>query len=385
MKRRRGSIKLAEVRGIRIGVDASWFIVLFLVIFVLSEQFRQVLVSSDAVAYLTSVLAALFFFASIVLHELGHAWAARREGFEVTRIDLWFFGGLATMGREAETPAEELKVALAGPLVTLVVTLVCLGLAWGIEGVSGLWHAATLSSGSPAAPALVLLSFVGLLNAALLIFNLLPTLPLDGGRIARALIWRRTGDKVAATRAAARTGVWIGWLCGACGIYLFALGYLYGLWLVAMAFVFAQASRAAVAQTVFSERIDGVRVADIMDTEPVSVPDEISLDRALNEYFLRYRWPWFPVVDDIGRYVGLVREEHVREGGALTVGAVLERADDASVPADAPLEALIASEPLRRLGTLMAIDERGVLRGVVSVDQLRRALASAFGAARPGV
>jgi Mg/Co/Ni transporter MgtE len=131
-------------------------------------------------------------------------------------------------------------------------------------------------------------------------------------------------------------------------------------------------------QSVFNERIEGVRVADIMDDEPVSVPDALSLDRAHDEYFLRYRWSWFPVVDHLGRYVGLVNEEQVRDGGNLTVGSVIERADERSISAEEPLEALLASEPLRRFGALMAVDTDGTLRGVVTIEQVRRALANAF-------
>ncbi|MCW3065763.1 MAG: peptidase [Solirubrobacterales bacterium] len=377
MVRRPGSIKLAEIAGIRIGVDVSWFFVLFLVIYVLSVQFKDILSASDGVAYLTAVASALLFFGSIVLHELGHAWASRRQGVEVTRIDLWFFGGLATRSRDSATPAEELKVAAAGPVVTLLVAAVCLGLGWALAGGSKIWHSATLS-GDSIAPALLLLGWLGTINAVLLLFNLLPALPLDGGRIARALIWKRTGDKLRATRAAARLGQILGWLVGAGGILLVGLGDLQGLWLIAMAFFFGQASRAAVVQSVFTEKIEGVRVADIMDPEPVSVPDDFSLDRAHDEYFLRYRWSSFPVVDDLGRFVGLIGEDQARDGGTLTVGAVVERADDRSIGAEEPLEALIASEPLRRFGSLMAVDRDGTLRGVVTIEQLRRALANAF-------
>jgi CBS domain-containing protein len=110
----------------------------------------------------------------------------------------------------------------------------------------------------------------------------------------------------------------------------------------------------------------------------VSVPDELSLDRALDEYFLRYRWSSFPVVDHLGRFIGLVQEEQVRDGGTLTVGAVVERADERSIGAEEPLESLLASEPLRRFGSLMAVDRDGTLRGVVTIEQVRRALANAF-------
>src|SRR2546430_13377505 len=126
MLRRPGSIKLMDVFGIRIGVDGSWFLILFLLIFWLSSSFRQALHSSDAVAYLTTVVTVLLFFGSLVLHELGHALVARRQGIEVRRIELFLFGGLTQMSRDAASPSEEFKIAAAGPLATFCFVLLCL-------------------------------------------------------------------------------------------------------------------------------------------------------------------------------------------------------------------------------------------------------------------
>ena len=113
------SIQLARVFGIRIGASPSWFFVLFVFIYLLSDQFRGALRGSTTEAYGVAVVAALAFFLSIILHELGHAWAARRQGIGVHGIDLWFFGGIAKLSRDSESPGEEFKVATAGPIVTL--------------------------------------------------------------------------------------------------------------------------------------------------------------------------------------------------------------------------------------------------------------------------
>jgi predicted transcriptional regulator len=137
-------------------------------------------------------------------------------------------------------------------------------------------------------------------------------------------------------------------------------------------------------QTTLNERIEGVRVADIMDTQPVSVPAETAVGEAIDAYFLRYGWDWFPVVDDDGRFLGIARRaavENARDGGEgwLTVGAVLD-SDEAArwrVNIDRPLAELLSSEPLAKLGALMAVDSDGVLRGVVTIEQVRRALQSA--------
>src|SRR5881227_2694582 len=121
MLRRPGSIKLMDVFGIRVGVDPTWFLILFLMIIWISGAFRDALPvhTSDGVVYATTVATALLFFASLIFHELGHALVARRQGIEVRRIELFLFGGLTQMGRDAATPAEEFKVAGAGPLATL--------------------------------------------------------------------------------------------------------------------------------------------------------------------------------------------------------------------------------------------------------------------------
>jgi CBS domain-containing protein len=124
-------------------------------------------------------------------------------------------------------------------------------------------------------------------------------------------------------------------------------------------------------------------VADIMDAEPVTIPATVTATKALDDYFLRYRWPWFPVVDETGRFVGVVHEERIQGAerlgdGNLSVRELMD-ADDGEwkVGADAPLETLLGSEPLRRIGALFAVDPDGRLRGVVTIDQVRRALQSA--------
>src|ERR1700704_3641608 len=116
MLRRPSSIKLMTVFGIRIGVDGTWFVFLFVLIFWLSSSFRDTLHSSDGVAYLTTVVTVLLFFGSLILHELGHALVARRQGIEVRRIELFLFGGITQMSRDAATPGEEFRISAAGPL-----------------------------------------------------------------------------------------------------------------------------------------------------------------------------------------------------------------------------------------------------------------------------
>jgi Zn-dependent protease len=387
MLRRRTSIKLFNAFGFRIGVDASWFVVLFLLIFILSGPFRETLHSSDGIAYLTTVVSVLLLFASLIVHELGHALVARRQGIEVKQIDLFLFGGLTQMSRDAATPGEDFKIAIAGPLATFGVILLCLAVDVAIVGTHRLTHAIALDSDIQITPVLLSLSWLLPMNVLLLIFNLVPAFPLDGGRVARSIVWRVTGDKLRGTRVAARLGQGFALLLGGFGLWwLTSSGGFGGLWLLALAYLLWQSARGAILQTAFAERIEGVRVADIMDTHPVSIPAGTPVTQALDEYFLRYGWSWFPVVDLEGHFLGIARQERAQASadageGWLTIDSVLESEGARSwrVQQDRPITELLSSETLARLGAVMAVDADGVLRGVVTAEQVRRAMQAAFG------
>ncbi len=381
---RRRSIKLFDAFGIRVGVDGTWFLMLFLMIFLLSGAFRTTLQSSDTIAYVTTVATVLLFFGSLILHELGHALAARTQGIEVKRIELFLFGGLTQMSREARTPGEEFKVAAAGPLATFGFVLVCLAVDLAIVGPHRLVHAALLEGNLRITPVLLSLSWLLVINVLILVFNLVPAFPLDGGRIARAIVWRRTGDKVRGTRTAAKLGEAFAVLLAGAGIWLMlTTGGLGGIWLLALSFLLGQSARGALLQTRVSERIETVRVADIMDRQPVAIPSLTPVTQALDEFFRRYAAVWLPVVDDQGHFVGIARRERVEATGNgdeawLTVGAVLESDPASSLRVDenGPLTELLSLESLSRLGAVMAVDREGVLRGVVTLEQVRRALQS---------
>jgi Zn-dependent protease len=387
MLRRSTSFKLMNVFGFRVGVDASWFLILFLMIFILSGPFRATLHSSDGIAYLTTVVSVLLLFVSLIIHELGHALVARRQGIEVKQIDLFLFGGLTQMSRDAATPGEDFKIAVAGPLATLAVILVCLGVDVAIVGGHRLTHAIVLDNDIQITPVLLSLSWLLPMNVLLLLFNIVPAFPLDGGRIARSIVWRLTGEKRRGTQVAAQLGQGFALLLGGVGLWLLlSSGSFGGLWLIALAFILGQSARGALLQSALTERIEGVRVVDIMDTQPVAIPAPTPVGQALDEYFLRYRWAWFPVVDETGRFIGIARQERAQASfdageGWLTIGAVLESGEASSwrVDEDRPITELLASDALRRLGALAAVDGDGFLRGVVTAEQVRRALQSAFG------
>jgi Zn-dependent protease len=379
-----GSIQLARLFGIRIGASPSWFVVLFLMIYYLSGVFDSALPGySNDTAYLVAVVGALLFFVSLVLHELGHALVARRNGIRVSSIELWFFGGLAKLTRDPRTPGEDFRITAAGPAVTLVILMACCG-ALAAMGSGSLVDALALSF-STTTPVRGLLSWLASINLVVLVFNLVPAYPLDGGRIARAIAWKITGDPNRGTRISARLGQGFAYVLMGLGAYVILRGDAFGgIWFLVLGWFLAQAARGAVVSSRFSERLEGVTVADVMDTQPVAVPGELTVLDAQDEFFLRYRFPWFPVVDGFGRFLGILREESV-EGAvndgrpAITVGEVLgpHPEADSFVRRDTPIEQLLGSETLRGLGALMVVDAEQRLCGVVTIEQVRRALAAA--------
>jgi Zn-dependent protease len=372
------SIRLTTIFGIRVGVNVSWFVVLFLFIYWLEGVFDDTL--EPTVAFWTAVAAALGFFASILLHELGHALAARREGIQVSGIDLFFFGGVMKMSSDTRTPGQEFRVAVAGPLVTLLIVIAGGLVAAALFGWDAFVNLATLDASSGGSAFDQWLSFLVSMNVLLLGFNLIPAFPLDGGRIARAAVWKVTRDRNQATKISAYLGQGFAGLLILYGLFGLTQDNTYGgLWAIVLGYLLGSSARAAVAQSAFTERLQGVTVADIMDTEPVWIPAEMPASQAWDEFFLRYAgWPWFAVVEADGHYAGLAHRaavEHatLHEGGAMPVRDVSATSDD-RIGFDEPLEALLGSEPLRRLGALMAVDAEGRLRGVVTLEQVRRAL-----------
>jgi len=378
-----GSIQLARIFGIRIGANPSWFFVLFLLIYVMTGRFGDIVEGSNSQAFPLGVAAALLFFVSLTLHELGHAIVARRNGIGIAGIDLFFFGGIAKITREADTPGAEFRIAAAGPAVTALVVVVCAGLAIVLGDGSEFVDSATFQNNVTSA-GVALLAWLAAINAVLLVFNLVPAFPLDGGRIARAAAWKVTGDRNRGTRFSGRAGQLFAYILIGYGIYLLMTSDSFsGIYTIVLGFFLNQAARGAVLSSAFSERLGGITVADVMDAAPVTMPAETTAMSAEEEFFLRYRWPWFAVVDAAGRYLGVVRREGVERAmgtgqPAVAVRELVEAEPERfRIGRDQSLEALLGQPGLRELGALLAVDAEGVLCGVVTVEQITRALTGA--------
>jgi len=380
-----GGVTLFRVRGIRIAVDFSWFVVLFLIIFWLTGFYRDVLNSPQGATapYLLAVASAALFFGSILLHELGHAFVARRHGIGVSAITLWVFGGVTRLEKDSDTPGTEFKIGIAGPVVTTGIVVVCAVLGLLLAGGDQVRHAALTQQDTNTSGIAAMVVWLGSINLLVLLFNLVPAFPLDGGRLVRAIAWWRTGSRNTGTRFAATLGEWFGLflILAGLGYFLVYLGdVLGGIWLAFVGFILRGAAKSAIAQTEITSRIEGISVADVMDRDPVAIPEGASIEQALDEYFLRYRSPWFPVVDAAQRFIGLVdggAADNVPavERTASMVGDILARdSGTLTVREDEPLESVLGNASLRRLGALIATDADGHIRGVLTIDAIGRAL-----------
>lgn len=378
------SLPLFRVAGINVTASWSWLFALGYVVFMLTGSYEAILgPGKQTAAFAYAVVVSFLFFGSIVLHEFGHAIVARRNGIGIMGIELWVLGGLAKMDRDPQSPGAEFRVAVAGPLATLAVAAACLGATLAVDSAQ-FEHLVTLTAHPGDDAWLASIAWLGVVNVFLLAFNLIPAFPLDGGRIARAIVWRVTGSEERGTRAAAGIGRVFGAALMVAGVASIGRDPFFGAILLYMGFSIMQSARGIVVQRELLGEASRLTVADVMDVRPVAIDSDVSIDRALEEFFWRYGWQWFPVVDSSGRFVGLVEQqsvERVDEGdrGARRVGELVAPQSESrrAVQHDTPLTAVLANPEMRDYGAMMAIDRQGVLRGVITIEQVQRALREA--------
>ncbi len=361
-------IELLQIFGIKIRIDPSWFIIAVLVTWDFATLVfpGQLPGSSPAVYWSMGVAGALAFFLSVLLHELSHAVVARTYGVEVRAITLFIFGGLAEMPVEPPTPQAELVIAAAGPAASFGLALGCGALV--LVGGLADWPR----------PAVSVLGYLGVLNGTLALFNLVPALPLDGGRILRAVLWGWRKNLRWATRIASATGSAFGLLLIGLGVVSLVSGsFASGLWLFLIGLFLRNAATASYQQLLLRRALEGEPVSRFMHADPVTVPRAISVLELVQSYIYRYHFKMFPVVDDSGRLLGCVTARRVRElprdeWDRQTVGSLAERCTpENTVRADT--DALEALSRMSRTGAsrLMVVDEDRLL-GILSLKDLLR-------------
>jgi Zn-dependent protease len=362
------SIRIARIAGIPVGVSPWWLVIVVLVTWSLgSSYFPEAVpgIGSEA-AYALGLASALLLFASILAHEFGHAIVARRHGIEVEEIDLWLLGGVSRMRGEAHDPDDELRYALAGPAVTALIA--------ALFGVALL-----LLPASTPAVVRALVEYQVLVNGLILVFNLLPAFPLDGGRVLRSLLWRRSGDIGRSTATAASVGRGFGYVMIGLGALEFLSGAPTGLWLALIGFFVVMAAGAQSMGVQVQAALSGVHARDLMSTPVVSIPERTSAEQAGSGWFLPHRYTSFPVVEDDGRALGLVSIAQIegltrQQRATQWVGEIAERDPALILTGGEDVARLLELPAFVRVGRAVVVDELGRPVGLLSITDVQRAL-----------
>ncbi len=296
-----GGIKLFRILGIQISLDYTWFIVF--VLFAWSLAYGYFPFHSPGLGagmyLLMGTISSLLLFVCVLIHELSHSYTANRLGLSIQEITLFIFGGVANLTKEPDDAIVELKIALAGPLASGALAI-------------GFWLIRALIDAELYPVPYAIAGFLVTINIVLLVFNMIPGFPLDGGRVLRAIWWYSTGDINRATRVASQIGKGF-------AIFLIVTGFLQilvgnftgGLWSVLIGVFLQQAAEGSYRQLIIKRTLEGIRVRDVMTKNVVTIDGSLSLSRAVEDYFFNYHFVSFPVVDN-GRVVGMLSLNNVR-------------------------------------------------------------------------
>lgn len=360
------TFQLGRIAGIRIGINWSWLIVFALIVWSLAAAVfpSQNPGFSDGEYIAMAIAAALFFFVSLLLHELGHALQAKRDGLEIEGINLWLFGGVAQFKGGFPSAGAEFRVAIAGPLVSLalgvlfVLAAAFLGLPNAVDGV---------------------VAWLGFTNLILLAFNLLPALPLDGGRVLRSALWYFRGDLQWATWVASGVGRGFGFLFIGLGLFMLIVeGAFSGAWLAFIGWFLLQAATGEARYVATKQALDGLLVRDLMIRQPVTIDADLTLGQFMDDVAWSRRYTTYPVLEQ-GRPIGLLAFRSVASvprdewNTSRVRDAMVHRNEvpllDEAEPAIDALAELSASDVHRGL-----VVEDGNLVGLLSITDLARAL-----------
>lgn len=297
----RGGLRLFSVFGIEIRLDFSVIFIFGLIVYSLGVGVFPAWHPEwpANTIWVTAFAAGLLFFASLLAHELSHSLMARRYGIRVPRITLFLFGGMAEIESEAETPGAEFVIAIAGPLMSLAIAFGCLFVVGATFGEDAMQRILSDPEQGMAevSPALTICLWLGSVNFMLAIFNLVPGFPLDGGRVARAVMWQITGDRMRATRAAATAGKWFGWIIMGLGLWeLLAFRSLGGLWLILIGWFLSHLATQSYVQAFAQKALEPLRVRDLMRTHFERAPVELSVTRFVDDCLLRSNQLLWPVM-----------------------------------------------------------------------------------------
>jgi Zn-dependent protease/predicted transcriptional regulator len=294
------SWRVGRIAGIEVRIDSSWAVIALLITYSMylriSFLYRDL---SGGGAVALAILSAVLFFGSVLVHELAHALVSQARGIRVQDITLFLFGGATRARVESRGPGDEFLIALVGPLTSLL-----LAALFGI--VAGLGRSVL------SAPLAGTFGYLAWVNLVLAVFNLVPGFPLDGGRLLRSAVWKATGSLGRATRVASLAGQAVGWLLVAAGVVSLLGGNLAGgIWFAFIGWFLVQAARSSYQELQLRDLLRGVEAEDVMAGPLLRIPPELSLQDAVDDYFMRYDHGAFPV-DEHGRTIGLLTLRGIR-------------------------------------------------------------------------
>jgi Zn-dependent protease/CBS domain-containing protein len=354
-----GTIRVGNLFGIPFYIHPSWFLVLGLVAWSyssgLAAQFPQL---AGGVTLLLGLMTALLLFASVVAHELGHSFVAIRQGIDVKSITLFIFGGLASLEKESKTPAEAFWVAIAGPLVSLLLSVIVTGIG-----------VASAASG----PLAAILGVLAAVNLALALFNLIPGLPLDGGNILKAIVWKITGNPYKGVTFASRVGQVFGWVAIASGLVpLLFFGSFANFWNLLIGFFLLQNAGNAAQYARVQEQLTGLTAADAVTLNSPIVSADLSLrEFADGQIMSGQDWRQFLVTDHDGQLVGAIAIDDLRRISTTMWSETPVRqvmrpiAQSTTVKSDQPLLEVVQLLEQQKLSALPVIRDNGVLVGIL--------------------
>jgi Zn-dependent protease len=357
------AIPLFKLFGFQIKLDWSWFIIAVLIAWSLTRGFPMMYPDAGftpTALWAMSLIGTLVFFASIVLHELGHAIVAERQGVPMKGITLFIFGGVAEMTSEPPSAKSEFLVAIGGPMVSLALAILFLGtanyIALPIEIGAVVW-------------------WLGAVNAALLVFNMIPAFPLDGGRVLRSILWHFQGNLQRATRVSSNVGATFGLALILLGVFSVLGGqFIQGIWFGLIGLFLRGAANSSYQQVMMRGVLEGKPIELFINDRPEVVPPHLSIEQWIEQYVYRYHHKMFPVVDD-GRLLGWITIDSIRELPRdkwpwHAVGDHITRPNaDNSVTVDAD-----AMEVLKQMSqhnqSRLLVTRDGALAGIITLKDL---------------
>jgi Zn-dependent protease/CBS domain-containing protein len=347
------SIRIGRIFGVQIGLHSSWFVIFLILAYTMAAWSLPRIYPSwnEALYWVIGGAISVLFFGSVLAHELSHAVAAQRFGLKVRDITLFIFGGAASLEGDPQRPRDEALIAAAGPAMSL--------------GLGGVLAVVSLVFDQPQLVAVA--ATLAFLNLTLGIFNLVPGFPMDGGRILHAILWKIRGDRNVATRNAAGVGRIFGYLLIAAGVFLIFQGdnLFNGVWLALIGWFLSNAAEATVAQMSIQRALDGIKVSDVMESDPPSVSPNESVADLVNERLIRGGHRSFLVRHDDGGLAGIVTLSDVRHTPrenweAARVTDIMTRyADLATIGPDTALEAALKLLQEHEVNQLPVVTDEG--------------------------